>query len=121
MSVDEAYRIVGEGLPYRLGAFYGAFDHLSLGAGLIFANGRQPVPASVIVAHRSELNTQTCQDYPKLGLQASPRTLRRDPRATSAAPDRHEVQRIAINDRMASKLGCRTQSGLRLGAARSTG
>jgi len=42
MIVDDAYASICRALPYEPGAFYGGTSDLGLGAGLLYANVRQP-------------------------------------------------------------------------------
>jgi hypothetical protein len=42
MNVDEAYRVVISNLAYHPGSFYGSIYGLTLGAGLLYSNLRQP-------------------------------------------------------------------------------
>ncbi len=42
MTLNEAYAIVNDNLPYQVGSFYGSRQGLALGAGLLYSNVRQP-------------------------------------------------------------------------------
>jgi hypothetical protein len=53
MTVDDAYAVVSDNLPYQPGAFYGSKFGTTLGAGLLYSNLRQPAFEKTTLRYRT--------------------------------------------------------------------